>query len=121
MLPRRNANILIIKENLYTKMYLYGYINWVGVVAALYAVLVHLGIMYVRCHLIIYIEKETSQALRTSSSLIMKTRSGHNKMHGLQNCILVVDGFLTFLSVYVCVCVFLHPPHLQTTSAQPGK
>lgn len=35
----------------------------------------------------------------------MKTHGRHNKMHGLQNCLLVVDGFLTSQSVCVCMCV----------------
>lgn len=47
----------------------------------------------------------------------MKTQSKHNKMQRRQNCLLLVDGILTLLSV----CVFAHPLHLPTTSAQPGK
>lgn len=78
--------------------------------------------MNISWHLIIYIVRETSQAIRASASLIMKTHSKHSKMHSLQNHLLLLVGFLTLsrVCVPVCVCCYtsFHPP---TTSAQPGK
>lgn len=62
----------------------------------------------------------SSDKRKESASLIMKTNSRQDKVQGLQNCLLALDGFLTLLSV--CACVPSSPfPYLQTTSAKWGE